>query len=51
MAYYGSQQQIQCPDCKGIDIVEDHAQGDMVCRVREKCSNGPRSGPLTGRLA
>lgn len=22
-----------CPDCKGRDFVEDHAAGDIVCRV------------------
>jgi hypothetical protein len=24
----------QCPDCRGRDFVEDHAAGDIVCRVR-----------------
>jgi hypothetical protein len=23
-----------CPDCRGRDFVEDHAAGDIVCRVR-----------------
>jgi transcription elongation factor Elf1 len=22
----------QCPDCGSIDVVEDHAHGDLVCR-------------------
>ena len=24
----------QCPDCGQSDFVEDHASGDLVCRVR-----------------
>lgn len=35
-AYFGSRQEQICPDCKGTDIVEDHGQGDMVCRVRAR---------------
>lgn len=23
-----------CPDCRQTDFVEDHAAGDIVCRVR-----------------
>lgn len=22
-----------CPDCQGRDFVEDHAQGDLICKV------------------
>jgi ribosomal protein S27AE len=24
----------QCPDCGDSDFVEDHATGDLICRVR-----------------
>lgn len=27
-------QQRKCGDCGGFDFVEDHAAGDIVCRVR-----------------
>ena len=26
--------QQKCPDCGGIQFVEDHAAGDVVCKVK-----------------
>ena len=27
-----------CPDCGGNDFVDDHQQGDLICRVRPALS-------------
>ena len=39
----------KCPDCGDSDFVEDHAAGDLICRVRARCclaAQGlPRSPP------
>lgn len=29
---YGPRKEQRCPDCGGMDFVEDHAAGDVVCR-------------------
>lgn len=29
---YGPRKEQRCPDCNGMDFVEDHAAGDVVCR-------------------
>lgn len=34
-----------CPDCKGFDFVEDHARGDIVCKVGF-CNSFLLHGPL-----
>jgi ribosomal protein S27E len=31
----GPRRERVCPDCRGIDFVEDHAAGDIICRVRD----------------
>lgn len=30
-----AKQERKCPDCNGIQFVEDHANGDIVCKVTE----------------
>ncbi len=29
-----------CQECGGKDLVEDHAQGDLICRVRPGACSG-----------
>ena len=31
----------QCPDCGGSNFVDDHQQGDLICKVRPNEARAP----------